>query len=113
MLDTNALDLYLLGEPNTVRRIHENIDFIRVSSVTAEERLTGRMSSINRARTPRTSLSLVKAHEDFVQSLEDSAYSRFWPTRKKQKRYIRCFRPLYFALGRRTAGSPRMLSHTI
>ena len=42
-----------------------------ISSVTAEERLTGRMNGINRARAPRTSLSLVKAHEYLVQTLDD------------------------------------------
>ncbi len=71
LLDTNSLDLYLLGNPNLVQRIAERIDQIQISSVTAEERLVGRMNGINRARAPRTSLSLVKAHEDLVQALED------------------------------------------
>jgi len=71
LFDTNALGLFLAGEPNTLQRVQENGTSIWLSSVTAEEVLVGRLNDINRARRPRTSLSLTRAHQDFAQALED------------------------------------------
>jgi predicted nucleic acid-binding protein len=71
LLDSNILNLYLAGDTNTVTRVNENLVNVWVSSVVAEEWLVARMNSLNRARSPRTSLSLPRAHEDFVQALED------------------------------------------
>lgn len=71
LLDTNAIKLYLEGDANMVRRVQENRDAIQVSSVVAEELLIGRLGGINRARSPNNSLSVVLAHEQLVQTLED------------------------------------------
>ncbi len=71
LLDTSALGLFLTGESNTLRRVQEIPTSIWLSSIAAEELLAGRLSSINRARRPRTSLSLTQAHQDFAQALED------------------------------------------
>lgn len=71
LFDTSAFELLLDGEENTVRRIGIVIEPILLSSVAAEEMLSGRLSAINRARSSRTSLSLPLAHQDFFKALED------------------------------------------
>jgi predicted nucleic acid-binding protein len=71
LLDTNALISLLEGDDAVLNRFEENLGQIWVSSVAAEERLVGVLSGINRARAPRTSLSLPKAHEKFVEALQD------------------------------------------
>ncbi len=71
LLDTNTLRLYFDGHPDVVRRVLENLDAVWVSSVVAEEQITGRMSDINKARAPRTSLSLARAHGQFTKTLDD------------------------------------------
>jgi predicted nucleic acid-binding protein len=71
LFDTNALALFLAGDPNTVRRIAEDPRSVWLSSVAAEELMVGRLNGIHRARQPRTSLSLPRAHQDFAQALED------------------------------------------
>ncbi len=65
------LDLMVEGDPNVLRRVQIYLPNIWLSSIAAEETLIGRMSSINRARSPRTSLSLPQAHENFVKAIED------------------------------------------
>lgn len=69
LFDTDAFILFRGRQGNIVRRVEEHSGAVWLSSVAAEELLVGRMNGINRARAPRTSLS--RAHEDFVQSLED------------------------------------------
>jgi predicted nucleic acid-binding protein len=71
LFDTSAFELLLNGEENTVRRIATATESIWLSSVAAEEMLSGRLSAINRARSSRTSLSLPLAHQDFAKALED------------------------------------------
>lgn len=65
------LRLLLEMNPAVARRVAENFDRIWVSSVVAEEQIPGRMSDINKARAPRTSLSLPRTHEQFAKTLED------------------------------------------
>ncbi len=71
LLDTNALIALLNGDTNVLRRFIANAGSVWISSIAAEERLVGLMSSINRARAPRTSFSLPRAHTDFIGVLED------------------------------------------
>jgi predicted nucleic acid-binding protein len=71
LFDSNALKLFVAGDANTVRRVSENPTSLWLSSVAAEELLVGQMNGINRARSPRTSLSLAQAHRNFAQALED------------------------------------------
>lgn len=71
LLDTNTFVLFSAGESNVIRRIQENSDILWLSSVAAEELMVGRFDNLNRARRPKTSLSLSRAHETFVQTLED------------------------------------------
>lgn len=71
LVDTDAFALLRDKEPNIVRHVRENAGTVWLSSVAAEELLVGRMNGINRARAPRTSLSLSRAHDDFVKALED------------------------------------------
>lgn len=69
LLDTNLFEMFLLGDESVMRQVRENASRIWLSSVAAEEFLVSRMNALNRARSPRTSLSLPRAHEDFVQAL--------------------------------------------
>jgi tRNA(fMet)-specific endonuclease VapC len=71
ILDTNIFNLYLNGNENTIRQISQDISAVWLSSVVAEEWLSARMSSMSRAQSPRTSLSLPRAHDDFTKALED------------------------------------------
>lgn len=71
LFDTNALALFFAGESNTVRRVAEVPGRVWLSSVAAEELIVGRINGIHRARQPRTSLSLPRAHQDLAQALED------------------------------------------
>lgn len=69
LFDTNMLQLLINGDLNVLEKVRFHSPNIWVSSITAEETLIGRMNIINRARAPRTSLSLPQAHQDFVESL--------------------------------------------
>ena len=71
LIDNNTLKLFLAEDENTVRRVKQHFGDIWVSSVTAEEWLVAYMNGLNRARSPRNSLSLPRAHQDFTQALED------------------------------------------
>ena len=71
LLDTNTLKLVVEGNENVLQKVRQHLDKIWVSSVVAEEFLVVFMSGLNRARSPRNSLSLPRAHEDFTQALED------------------------------------------
>lgn len=71
LIDNNTLKLFLAEDENTVRRVKQHFSDIWVSSVTAEEWLVAYMNGLNRARSPRNSLSLPRAHQDFTQALED------------------------------------------
>lgn len=70
LLDTNAFDLLIAGDVTISHHVEQNRGRTWLSSVAAEERLTGYLSSINRARASRTSLSLARAHEDFTEALK-------------------------------------------
>lgn len=70
LFDTNIFELFLAGNPNIIRRFTEHYGAVWLSSVAAEERLTGYLSSLNRARATRTVLSLPRAHEDFTEALK-------------------------------------------
>lgn len=69
--DTNGFILFRGKDENTLRHVRENAGQIWLSSVAAEELLAGQFNAINRARAPRTSLSLSRAHADFAEVLED------------------------------------------
>ncbi|MBC8143725.1 MAG: PIN domain-containing protein [Armatimonadetes bacterium] len=71
LLDTNALRLYVEGDANVVLRVQENLSMVFISSVVAEELVSGRLARINRARSANNSLSVAEAHEYFVKALED------------------------------------------
>ena len=71
LLDNDVFNLVIAGEEKTAQRIQQHAGLIFLSSVAAEELLIGRMSGLNRSRSPRNSLSLAQAHEDFTQSLEE------------------------------------------
>jgi predicted nucleic acid-binding protein len=60
-----------MQDENSLRHVNENLNNIRVSSITAEELLIAYIGYLHRAKSPRTSLSLPRAHEDFVATLED------------------------------------------
>lgn len=71
LLDTNTLKLAIEGDESVVQKAQQNLNRIWISSVVAEEFLVVFMGGLNRARSPRNSLSLPRAHEDFAQALED------------------------------------------
>lgn len=69
LFDTNGFQLLVAGEANTVHCFRQEFAITRLSSISAEETLNGRLSGINKARSPRFGLSLPQAHEDFVVAL--------------------------------------------
>lgn len=71
LFDNNMIKLLVAGDENVALRVQQNIGSIWLSSVAAEEVLMGKMDGMNRARSARNSLSLPRAHQDFVQALED------------------------------------------
>ena len=71
LLDNDIFNLIVIGEENTLRKVQQYATQILLSSIAAEELITGRLSGLSRARSPRNSLSLPRAHEDFAQALED------------------------------------------
>ena len=71
LLDNDIFNLIVIGEENTMRKVQQFSSQTLLSSIAAEELITGRLSSLSRARSPRNSLSLPRAHEDFAQALEE------------------------------------------
>ena len=71
LLDTNTLKLVIAGDEAVLQRVNQNLENLWVSSVVAEEFIVVFMSGLNRARSPRNSLSLPRAHRDLAQALED------------------------------------------
>ena len=69
LLDNNTFKLLVAGDEEIVTRVGENAGQIFLSSIACEEALVWHLNTINRARAPRTALSLPRAHEDFVQTL--------------------------------------------
>ncbi len=52
-----------------MRRVQQYRHVLWLRSIAAEESLTGRLSSLNRARSSRNSLSLPQAHQDLADAL--------------------------------------------
>lgn len=71
LFDNNAFKLLVVGDTKTLARVREQEGRVYLSSVAAEELIAVHMNTMNRARAPRTSLSLARAHEDFVETLDD------------------------------------------
>ena len=71
LFDTNSFKLLLQGNTAVVRRAQEHAGQLWLSSVAAEELIAVHMNTMNKARAPRTSLSLSRAHTDFVETLAD------------------------------------------
>lgn len=71
LLDTDIFRLYVTGDPTTVAHIRERINSIYLSSITIEEMVVGRLNIINKARSGKTPISLVEAHEEFTELLAD------------------------------------------
>lgn len=92
------LKLLVAGEENVARRVQQHIGSIWLSSVAAEEVLMGKMDGMNRARSGRNSLSLPRAHQDFVQALEDL---RLLPLRTYSDEAERIFQTLPAAAKRK------------
>ena len=71
LLDNNMHKLYVGGDGLVVERVQANIERVWTSSVAVEEAMIGQLSTLNRARSPRTSLSLPQAHADFIETMND------------------------------------------
>lgn len=71
LLDNNTFRNFINDEPNTVRRLAECQENVFLSSVAAEEILTGVISGINRARSSRNSLSLPQVHKYLAETIQD------------------------------------------
>ena len=71
LLDNDILNLIVIGEENVMLKVQHFATQTLLSSIAAEELITGRLSGLSRARSPRNSLSLPRAHEDFAQALEE------------------------------------------
>ena len=70
LLDTNAYRLFVDGNAAILQRIEQHFSVTRLSSVSAEEMLTGRLSKINKARSAKFALSVPLAHDDFIMTLD-------------------------------------------
>ena len=71
LLDNDIFNLIVIGEENVMLKVQHFAAQTLLSSIAAEELITGRLSGLSRARSPRNSLSLPRAHEDFAQALEE------------------------------------------
>ena len=65
------LRLYADGDANVARRVAENPGAVWLSSVAAEEAITGALNLMNKSRGKNNSLSLADAHEFFADTLGD------------------------------------------
>ena len=99
LLDTNAFELLIAGEPNTLHRLAENAHRVWLSSVAAEEFLVARLSGMNRARSARTSLSLPQAHEDFVLALTNTQLLPLFSYSADAEAVYRAFPPAIIRIG--------------
>ena len=61
----------IAGNPAVTEKVQRNESILYLSSIAAEEILTGHLSGINRARSVQNALSLPKAHDRFVRTLEN------------------------------------------
>lgn len=71
LLDTNTFKLFLDQDPTVARRVAENEGLVWLNSIAAEKFLVPFLGAINRARAPRTPLSLTRAHADFGEAVAD------------------------------------------
>ena len=99
LLDTNSLSLLRAGNENMVRRVRENKGHVWLSSVAAEEFIVGRLNSINRARAPRTSLSLARAHDDFAEALIDLRLLPILTYSEDAEKIFQTFTPAQIRIG--------------
>ncbi len=71
LFDSDIFRLLTDGDAAVARRFAQNAGTIWLSSVAAEEAVSGALGLINRSRSVRNSLSLPEAHEFFVDTLVD------------------------------------------
>jgi tRNA(fMet)-specific endonuclease VapC len=69
LLDNDTYNLLLNENAKVLGKVHEHEMSVWLSSVAVEENVIGLLNTMNRARTPRTSLSLPRAHHAFIQAL--------------------------------------------
>ena len=99
LLDTNALIDLLNEDENVTVRFTKNAGSVWVSSVAAEERLVGVMSGINRARAPRTSLSISLAHENLVYVLQNLGSLPYLAYSDEAEAIFKTFTPAQIRVG--------------
>lgn len=71
LLDADVFRLYVTGDPRVVQSVAARLDSIRLSSITVEEMVVGRLNLINRARSAKAPISVAEAHEEFAELLDD------------------------------------------
>ncbi len=71
LLDANLFRLYVNGDPVTVAAVLTCSEMVWLSSVTVEEMIVGRLNIINRARSGKSPISLVRAHEELIELIGD------------------------------------------
>jgi len=71
LLDADVFRLYVTGASATVERVVAQANLVRLSSVTVEEMVGGRLNVINRARSGKAPISVAEAHEEFAELLDD------------------------------------------
>lgn len=59
------------GDGRVATRVKANAGSVYLGTVAAEESLTIPMNMMNRARAPRSGLSLPRAHDDFSEAIDD------------------------------------------
>ena len=71
LIDNDIFNLLIAGNSVVADKVQRNQSILWLSSIAAEEILTGHLSGINRARSAQNALSLPKAHDRFVRTLEN------------------------------------------
>jgi len=69
LFDNNMLKLLAAGDERVFTRVSVCAEPVYVSTVAVEEFLVFHMNVINKARAPRTELSLPRAHADFGRAI--------------------------------------------
>ncbi len=99
LLDTNHHKLFVAGDEAVVARILRHERQVYLSSVAAEEFLVPFLNALNRAKSPRTSLSLSQAHTDFVEAISDLTVLPLFPYDDSADAVYKTFSPTVIRVG--------------
>jgi len=99
LLDNDTYTLFRNLDANVVLRVQEHSGSLWLSSVALEECIIGLLNSINRARAPRTSLSLSQAHRDLVRATEEFNFLPILSYSDEAEAIFKTFTPAQIRIG--------------